>query len=145
MFLSILRAGCQRCKADGSFDSHWEEIQDHQIIKSQTLKLVSEEEGISPTWCCFSGVPPANDVKTKLHKTANMKLCFFLTSLFNLYYIKSVGKISKVEKGWRSISVCGMYLEHCVLCRSVCICVSCTHAACMFGRLCALLAGFGGG
>ena len=35
---------CQRCKPDGSFHSHWEEIQDHQIIKSQTLKLVSEED-----------------------------------------------------------------------------------------------------
>ena len=35
--------GCQRCKADGSFPSHWEEIQDQQIIKSQTPKLVPEE------------------------------------------------------------------------------------------------------
>ena len=72
-------AACQRCKPDGSFHSHWEEIQDHQIIKSQTLKLVSEE-GISPTWCCFSGVLPlllwgANDVKPNiLHETKNMKL-----------------------------------------------------------------------
>ena len=77
VFLSILRAGCQRCKADGSFDSHWEEIQDHQIIKSQTLKLVSEEEGISPTWCCFSPLLPlprqANDVKSKILQKTERK------------------------------------------------------------------------
>ena len=66
VFLPILRrASWQRCKADGSFHSHWEEIQDHQIIKSQTLKLVSEE-GISPTWCCFSEVLPANYVKPEI-------------------------------------------------------------------------------
>ena len=33
-----------------SFPSHWEEIQDHLIIKSHTLKLVSEEGNAR---CCF--------------------------------------------------------------------------------------------
>ena len=51
-----------------SFHSHWAEIPDHQIIKSQTPKLVSEQ-GISPVARPHSTKIPLNATKMPTNTT----------------------------------------------------------------------------
>ena len=146
-----------------SFPSHWEEIQDHLIIKSHTLKLVSEEGNAR---FCFgrtihiksSPISQKNAIMSQ-PKINRGPICFFSRDICVIvvqYDLWSKGETKYLN--WEKASELffislgsGMFgtIFNLYMCMRVFVyiylylCVSCTP--CMFGRLCALLAGTWGG